>query len=91
MLLIKLVSVYFSILQEIVGQFLENLKINIKPWENDFGLISWKIILGKTVGKFSVNVSNVFVFHFAIKIIINWTAPTYLCKNKLPPPQKSKK
>ena len=42
MLLIKLVSDYFWEIRgdKFFGQFLENLKINRKPLENDFGLIS---------------------------------------------------
>ena len=42
-LLIRLVSDYFSENSRwVFGQFLENLRINRKPWENDLGLISWK-------------------------------------------------
>ena len=48
--------------QRVSGQFSENLKINRKPYENDFGLISRKIIFRKIAGKFSVNVWYIFVF-----------------------------
>ena len=41
----------------VFGQFTGNLKINGKPWENDFGLISLK----KIFGELSVNVRNIFV------------------------------
>ena len=44
------------------GKLSENLKINRKPWGNDFGLISWKVFFWKIVGKLSVNVRDIFVF-----------------------------
>ena len=40
MLLIKPVSHYFFGKFSVFGQISEILKINRKPWENDFGLIS---------------------------------------------------
>ena len=35
---------------------------NCMPWENGCRLISCKIVFEKIVGKFSVNVRNIFVF-----------------------------
>ena len=58
-LLIKLLSDYFSENSRwVFGQFSENLRINRKPWENNFGLIPWKysfvkIFFRRIVGKLS--------------------------------------
>ena len=48
----KLLSDYFlENSRSVFGQFSENLKINKKPWENDFGLITWKVFFRRIVGK----------------------------------------
>ena len=64
MLLIKLVSDY--VLENsrcVLGKF---SKINRKPRENDFGLISCR----RNVGKLSVNVRNIFVLPNKIKYLL---------------------
>ena len=43
-------AIFFPI---ILGEFSENSRINRKPWENDFGLISWKIFFRRIVGQCS--------------------------------------
>ena len=54
--LTKLVSNFF---RRILGEFSETLRINRKPWENDFGL---EIFFRRIVGKLSVNVLIIFIF-----------------------------
>ena len=71
MLLIKLLSDYFSGYSRLVfRQFPENLIFNRRPCENDFGLVPCKIIFWKIVGRFLVNVRNIFVFASIIKYLL---------------------
>ena len=85
MLSIKLVSGHFSENSRwVFWQFSENLRTNRKPWENYFGLISWKIFFRRIVGKLSVNVRNIFVFDYYLLtgLLVQYReklSPRFLC------------
>ena len=65
----------------VFGKSSGNLKIDRKPWKNDFELISSKNIFRRIVGKLSVNIWNIFVFfhgnasRFSQNLFLNFLPP----------------